>query len=56
MGKKVTKVVISVAGDATRFLPQTKAMPKQMLLLVEMGLKHPEIGEEFGKWLRSIKA
>src|SRR3989344_1123054 len=29
------KAVIPVAGYATRFLPQTKAMPKQMLPLVD---------------------
>jgi len=35
MFRKVTKAVIPVAGYATRFLPQTKAMPKQMLPLVD---------------------
>lgn len=35
MGVKVTKAVIPVAGFGTRFLPQTKAMPKQMLPLVD---------------------
>ncbi len=35
MTNKVTKAVIPVAGFATRFLPQTKAMPKQMLPLVD---------------------
>jgi len=29
--KKVTKAVIAAAGFGTRFLPQTKAMPKEML-------------------------
>jgi UTP--glucose-1-phosphate uridylyltransferase len=29
--KKVTKAVIAAAGLGTRFLPQTKAMPKEML-------------------------
>lgn len=27
---KVTKAVIAAAGFGTRFLPQTKAMPKEM--------------------------
>jgi UTP--glucose-1-phosphate uridylyltransferase len=31
---KVTKAVIAAAGFGTRFLPQTKAMPKEMLPLV----------------------
>lgn len=35
MSVKVTKAVIPVAGFGTRFLPQTKAMPKQMLPLVD---------------------
>lgn len=33
--KKVTKVVIPAAGFGTRFLPQTKAMPKEMLPIVD---------------------
>lgn len=33
--KKVRKAVIPVAGFGTRFLPQTKAMPKEMLPLVD---------------------
>jgi UTP--glucose-1-phosphate uridylyltransferase len=32
---KVTKTVIAAAGFGTRFLPQTKAMPKEMLPLVD---------------------
>lgn len=35
MVKKVTKAVIPAAGFGTRFLPQTKAMPKEMLPLVD---------------------
>lgn len=33
--KKITKVVIPAAGYGTRFLPQTKAMPKEMLPVVD---------------------
>ena len=33
--KKVTKAVIPAAGFGTRFLPQTKAMPKEMLPIVD---------------------
>jgi UTP--glucose-1-phosphate uridylyltransferase len=32
---KITKVVIPVAGFGTRFLPATKAMPKEMLTIVD---------------------
>ena len=31
----VTKAVIAAAGFGTRFLPQTKAMPKEMLPIVD---------------------
>ncbi|MFA6513222.1 MAG: UTP--glucose-1-phosphate uridylyltransferase [Patescibacteria group bacterium] len=33
--KKISKVVIPAAGFGTRFLPQTKAMPKEMLPVVD---------------------
>lgn len=33
--KKITKAVIPSAGFGTRFLPQTKAMPKEMLPIVD---------------------
>ncbi len=33
--QKVTKAVIAAAGYGTRFLPQTKAMPKEMLPLID---------------------
>ena len=32
---KVTKAVIAAAGFGTRFLPQTKAMPKEMIPLID---------------------
>jgi len=35
MAKKVTKALIPAAGFGTRFLPQTKAMPKEMLPIVD---------------------
>ena len=35
MAKKIRKAVIPSAGFGTRFLPQTKAMPKEMLPLVD---------------------
>ncbi|PID99267.1 UTP--glucose-1-phosphate uridylyltransferase [Candidatus Saccharibacteria bacterium] len=33
--KQVTKAVIAAAGFGTRFLPQTKAMPKEMIPLID---------------------
>lgn len=35
MAKKVSKALIPAAGFGTRFLPQTKAMPKEMLPIVD---------------------
>lgn len=35
MSKKVRKAVVAAAGFGTRFLPATKAMPKEMLPLVD---------------------
>lgn len=35
MSKKIKKAVIPAAGFGTRFLPQTKAMPKEMLPIVD---------------------
>jgi len=33
--KKIKKAVVAVAGSGTRFLPITKAMPKEMLPIIE---------------------
>lgn len=33
--RKVRKAIIPAAGLGTRFLPATKAMPKEMLLKIE---------------------
>src|SRR5438477_812918 len=35
MPKKVRKAIIPAAGFGTRFLPATKAMPKEMLPLID---------------------
>ena len=35
MAQKIRKAVIPAAGFGTRFLPQTKAMPKEMLPVVD---------------------
>src|SRR5437764_15223192 len=38
MAQRVRKAVLPVAGLGTRFLPATKAMPKEMLTVVERPL------------------
>lgn len=38
ISKKVTKAVFPVAGLGTRFLPATKASPKEMLPVVDKPL------------------
>ena len=43
--RKVTKAVLPVAGLGTRFLPATKAMPKEMLTLVDRPLIQYAIDE-----------
>ena len=35
MNKKIRKAVFPVAGLGTRFLPATKAIPKEMLTIVD---------------------
>ena len=35
MMKQPTKAIICAAGLGTRFLPQTKAMPKEMLPIID---------------------
>jgi len=42
---KVTKAVIAVAGNATRFLPATKNQPKQMLPIVDKPIIHYVVDE-----------
>ena len=38
MQKKVTKAIFPVAGLGTRFLPATKAIPKEIMTLVDKPL------------------
>ncbi|ESS72571.1 UTP--glucose-1-phosphate uridylyltransferase GtaB [Methyloglobulus morosus KoM1] len=45
MTKKVTKVVFPVAGLGTRFLPATKAVPKEMLPIVDKPLMQYAVEE-----------
>jgi len=43
--KKIRKAVFPVAGLGTRFLPATKAMPKEMLTLVDRPLIQHAVDE-----------
>lgn len=45
MNKKIRKAVFPVAGLGTRFLPATKAMPKEMLTLVDRPLIQHAVDE-----------
>jgi UTP--glucose-1-phosphate uridylyltransferase len=45
MNKKVSKVVFPVAGLGTRFLPATKAVPKEMLPIVDKPLMQYAVEE-----------
>ena len=43
MSNKIRKAVFPVGGLGTRFLPATKALPKEMLPIVDHGMKTMEI-------------
>jgi UTP--glucose-1-phosphate uridylyltransferase len=45
VGKKIRKAVFPVGGLGTRFLPATKAMPKEMLPVVDKPLIHYAVEE-----------
>ncbi len=51
---KVTKAVIAAAGFGTRFLPQTKAMPKEMLPLVDKPIIQHVVEELVEAGIRDI--
>jgi len=52
--KKITKVVIPAAGFGTRFLPQTKAMPKEMLPIVDKPVIQYVVEEAIDSGVRNI--
>lgn len=54
MTKKVTKAVIPVAGLGTRMLPATKAIPKEMLTLVDRPLIQYVVEEAAAAGIREI--
>jgi len=52
--KKVKKAVIPAAGFGTRFLPQTKAMPKEMLPILEKPVIQYVVEEVVASGLKDI--
>lgn len=52
--KKITKVVIPAAGFGTRFLPQTKAMPKEMLPVVDKPVIQYVVEEAIQSGIKNI--
>lgn len=54
MSKRVTKAVIPVAGLGTRMLPATKAIPKEMLTLVDRPLIQYVVEEAAAAGIREI--
>lgn len=51
---KINKVVIPAAGFGTRFLPQTKAMPKEMLPLVDKPVIQYVVEEAVQSGIRDV--
>lgn len=49
---KIRKAVIPAAGFGTRFLPETKAMPKEMLPIVDKPTIQIYCGRNTGQWNR----
>lgn len=54
MNKKIRKAVIPAAGFGTRFLPQTKAMPKEMLPIVDKPIVQYIVEELVGVGIEDI--
>lgn len=52
--KQVRKAVIAAAGFGTRFLPQTKAMPKEMLPLVDKPIIQHIVEELVGAGIEDV--
>ena len=52
--KKPTKAIIAAAGFGTRFLPQTKAMPKEMLPLIDKPIIQYVVEELVGAGIKDI--
>ena len=54
MRKKLTKAVFPVAGLGTRFLPATKAQPKEMLPIVDKPLMQYAVEEAYDAGIRHM--
>ncbi len=54
MTKKIRKAVIPAAGFGTRFLPQTKAMPKEMLPIVDKPIVQYIVEELVGVGIEDV--
>lgn len=54
MRNKITKVVIPAAGFGTRFLPQTKALPKEMLPIVDKPVIQYVVEEAINSGIENI--
>ena len=54
MTQKIRKAVFPAAGLGTRFLPATKAMPKEMLTLVDKPLIQYVVEEAVDSGVESI--
>src|ERR1700760_1691387 len=54
MTSYVTKAVIPAAGPGTRFLPATKAMPKEMLPVVDKPAIQHVVGEDVAAGLTGV--
>ncbi len=52
--QKITKAVIPAAGFGTRFLPQTKAMPKEMLPIVDKPIIQYVVEEVVASGIKDI--
>lgn len=54
MNKKITKAVIPVAGLGTRFLPATKAIPKELLPIIDKPVIQYIVEEAVNSGIREI--
>lgn len=54
MPKKITKVIIPAAGIGTRFLPATKALPKEMLPIVDKPIIQYVVEEAVDSGIKDI--
>jgi UTP--glucose-1-phosphate uridylyltransferase len=52
--QKVRKVVIPAAGFGTRFLPATKAMPKEMIPIIDKPVIHYGVEEALGSGITDV--